>query len=448
MKVLSKLIIVITLVALMFAPYFVIATDTSINEVKVEATPISEDEIALTQKITEIEDDTVNVQLKVETNDEKVINSDTEVLFLIDDSTSMLETLEDGATSRKIKVLNSTKELIKKINANNPNVKMGIMFFSTGTNIVQGFTDNKNQLLNACDQSISKAPDGNTNMASALSQAKQKFSSNAKNKIIILLTDGEPTDGADQTKAQLQDSNIYIISTLVGLKNENQQKIASIFGTESNPTADRFYNIADNDIETTISKNIYNRIITDFENPISDITAVDFIQDEITDNFDVMLLNVSNGEANLSEDKITWSVGSLKTSKVATLNYKLALKDDFDPNIIDKVLDTSETVKLTYNNKTGDSELKKTLDSPQIKLNTSNDIVEASENKEVKAEKETNTTTQTNKTTTNKTTQTKNKITTTTPKTSIPYTGSKDVMLVAGIVILTISSIVFKIKSR
>ena len=259
MKINKKIISLITLVMLMILiPFNVYGM--SINNVTDQGTPINFDEGILTKKITNIENNEVIIELNLSINNNKIISSDSEILFLIDNSSSMGTVLEDKVTTRKTKVVNSSSELIKKIHNNNSDVKMAIMSFSEEQQLVQDFTNNENTLVNACNNFAKQAPSGETNMANALNISKQKFSPNVKNKILILLTDGFPTDGDSSTKAQLQDENVYIISTLVGVENSDKEKITSIFGTEINPVADKFYDIEDNDIETTISKNIYNRI--------------------------------------------------------------------------------------------------------------------------------------------------------------------------------------------
>ena len=247
---------------------------------------------------------------------------------------------------------------------------MGIMSFSSSPQVIQDFTNDKNILLNTCENFVQQNPSGNTNMATALSAAKQKFSSNVKNKILVLLTDGIPTDGDEATKIQLQDENVYIISTLVGLNNTSQEQITSIFGTEQNPTADRFYNIADNDIETTISNNIYNRIIEDFQSSLANVVLKDYFPEEILNNFEVSILNATKGDAIMNDNAISWEITNIGSSENETLTYTLKLKNEYDTNLINKVVNTNQKVELEYINMLESTEKKEMTDSPQIKINS------------------------------------------------------------------------------
>lgn len=426
MNRLVKLISVLIISIMIFSTSCVVFADSeNISEVKPEATPVEQEEISLTQKIINIDNDTVNLQLTIETNDEKVIDSDTEILFLIDDSTSMGQVLEDNATTRKVKVINSTKQLIKKISSNNSNVKMGIMLFSSGAELMQDFTEKSSNLISNCDQIIQTSPGGSTNMAYALSHAKETFSINSKNKIIILLTDGEPTDGDEATRTQLQDNDIYIISTLVGLKNQNEEKITNIFGTQSNPVADRFYNIDDSGIETTIGNSVYNTIANNFQNAITNILAENVLENEILENFDIELLSTSLGTAKLMNDKIVWNIDKIEGKKVAKLDYALKLKENHDSSITNRILDTNKPIQLSFNNKMGLNEKLKANNNPQIKLTDLETISEENndDNEEISVEKETSTVSKKNLS-----------------SDSLPYTGKRTAFIFVGIIVAIITA--------
>lgn len=415
-KILSIVIAICTIICISTVTY---ASTISIEKVKEQGTPINFDEGNLTKNITGIENNELTIQLNISMNNIKTINSNSEVLFLIDNSDSMNTTLEDGVTKRKTKVIKSTEELIKKINTNNPNVKMGIISFSSSPQVIQDFTNDKNILVNTCENFVQESPGGKTNMANALSVAKQKFSSNVKNKILILLTDGIPTDGDEATKTQLQEENVYIISTLVGLNSTSQEKITSIFGTEQNPTADRFYNIADNDIETTISNNIYNRIIEDFQSSLANVAIKDYFSEEILNNFEINILNSTKGEAIMNDNAILWNIANIGSSENVTLTYTLKLKNEYDVSLINKVMNTNQKVEFEYINMLENTEKKEMIDSPQIKIKS-----EEISNKDDKT-----TGTKTDGTTVNDT---------------IPYTGTNIIILLVIFLGIIISIILKK----
>ena len=440
MRINKKIINFIVIVAIILIPFKAYATATTISNIKNEATPINFDEGVLTKKITKIENNEVTIELNLSINNKKVISSNSEILFLIDNSSSMGTVLEDKVTTRKTKVVNSTTELIKKIHNNNPNVKMGIIAFSAGPQVIQDFTNNQSTLVNTCNNFAKQVSSGGTSIATSLNFAKQKFSSNVKNRILVLLTDGFPTDGEVATKEGLQDENVYIISTLVGLNNldaSNETYIKRIFGTKENPTADKFYNIADNDIETTISNNIYNRILDDFKSSITNIEIKDYFPEEIMNNFDITINNTSKGQAVQNGNIINWSIDNLDIGKNANLSYTLKLKDEYDLNLIEKVINTNQKVELNYTNLMGNSQNAQMLDTPQIKISNKensqtyniNDNDNKSSNINSKSESSSN-----------KSPSIKND--TTTSKSTIPYTGTSSFILITiilgiiGLVIL------------
>ena len=67
--------------------------------------------------------------------------------------------------------------------------------------------------------------------------------------------------------------------------------------------------------------------------------------------------NVVNTENN----SITWTIPELKSGETATVQYKLKLKQNFDSNIVDKILNTNEKVDLKYTD-FNDAEVSKTSD--------------------------------------------------------------------------------------
>lgn len=445
MKINKKIISLIMVLTMFFMSFNTYAMSISTNNVTQEGTPINFDEGILTKKITNIENNEVTIQLNLAINNNKVISSNSEILFLIDNSSSMLTALEDKATTRKTKVVNSSSELIKKIHNNNPNVKMGIISFASGTQLIQDFTNDENILVNTCNNFVKQSPAGGTSIATSLVFAKQKFSSNVKNKILVLLTDGFPTDGEAATKAQLKDENVYIISTLVGLTgldDKNKTYIESIFGTEQDPIADRFYNIADKDIETTISKNIYNRILDDFKSAVTNVEIKDYFPEEIINNFDITVNNASKGEITKNENVISWTIDNLDIGKSANLVYTLKLKDGYDTNIMEKIINTNEKVELNYNDLRGNNQNAQMLDTPQIKIVSYNDVQTYTKSNVDNSNSDKNNAS-TGTTSSSKSQSKKSDVTIS--KSTIPYTGTSSFVLLL-IFLGIISSLILRRK--
>ena len=311
------------------------------------------------------------MQLNFQARESKVIKGNTEIIFLMDNSTSMGNRTGDSNDTRKIKVTNSTKELINNISNNNSNTKIGIVNFSSSATVLQGLTNSKEQLLSACDNFRNQNPSGSTNMIKGINLAKSNFTSDSNNKILVLLTDGIPSNSEQAVKDSLKDEGIYIITTLVGLENATDAEkatINNIFGSVENPVADKFYNISDSEIEKTIIQNIYNKIVEKFQSTTTNINIQDYFPQDILNNFDIIIKEPSKGNVSKDADYILWNISELKSSENATLEYGLKLKENYDKNIINKVMDTNQKVELKYNDINNNSQIKTMEDSPQIIL--------------------------------------------------------------------------------
>ena len=289
----------------------------------------------------------------------------------MDNSTSMNTGVGSTAVSRKRKVINSTKELINNISKNNANTKMGVISFSSSANVLQNLTNNKEQLLNACDNFAKQSASGDTNMIAGINLAKSSFTASANNKILILLTDGLPSSNGQAVKNSLKDEKVYIITTLVGLENAKDTEkttINDIFGSAENPVANKFYNISDSEIEQTIVNNIYDKIVEDFQSSITNINIQDYFPQEIIDNFDISTKNPSKGSVSKEKDYILWNIPEIKSSETVSLEYVLKLKEKYDKSIINKIIDTNKKVEFKYNDFKNNSQTKTMEDSPQIKV--------------------------------------------------------------------------------
>ena len=328
----------------------------------------------------------VTLQLQV-TNEETSIQPNGEVMLVIDNSKSMEDTV-DGSTTRQDLVIESAKTLVNTILNGNENLKVGVVSFSTnedvskeGTiedaNLVSDLSSNSEALISAISNIQYTGP--RTNLESGLSLASQYFTEDVNNKYIIVLTDGVPNvalnydgiyysdDVIAKTKAQLQalDTAGYnVITMLTGISDADSipatrpdektygDIIEEIFGTEETPTVGKFYYVQDSEIEKTITEDIYNDLLP-IEKILTDITVTDYFPQEIIDNFEFAYVSEPNigtisTEVNTENNSITWTISELQPGETATVQYTLKLKEDFDSNIINKILDTNEKVDISY----------------------------------------------------------------------------------------------------
>ena len=356
----------------------------------------------------------VTLQLKI-SNDSEVIIPSGELMLVIDSSTSM-DTIVSGTTTRKDLVLQSANRLVESLLASNSNeLQIGVVTFSTGNE-----TDSDGYLITGTEADAQKVCDFTndlstlqtkisaiegtgqyTNLDAGLQLAKSCFTSEDNNKYMIVLTDGLPnlavgyndlvsydglTDVINQTKSTLTSLNgIDVITMLTGIENEDAnfrvdgtniytygQVINAVFGTEENPTIGEFYNINDEEIESTITNDIYHDLVP-ITQSLTNITVVDYFPQYIVDNFEmdyVEGIDISNISAEIDSEtnSITWTLDELAAGETAIIQYTLTLKEEFDESIIGKILDTNERIDITYNDFDG-TEQEKTSDvTPKIQL--------------------------------------------------------------------------------
>ncbi len=346
----------------------------------------------------------VTLQLQV-TNEEASTQPTGEIMLVIDNSLSMEETV-DGTTTREELVIESATNLVNTILEGNENLKIGVVSFSTNTdvslegtiedaNLVSDLSDDPQALVSAISNIEYNGP--RTDLEAGLNLASQYFTEEENNKYVIVLTDGVPNvaldydgtyysdDVINKTKAQLQalDTAGYdVITMLTGITEEDSQPIPDgktygeiieeIFGTEETPTAGKFYYVQDSEIEQTITNDIYNDLLP-IEHVLTDITITDYFPAEIVNNFEFAYVSEPNvgtisTQIDTQNNSITWTISELQPGETATVQYTLSLEEDFDSSIVGPILDTNERVDITYTNFDGET-VEETSDvTPKLKL--------------------------------------------------------------------------------
>lgn len=346
----------------------------------------------------------VTLQLQV-TNGEIANKPTGEIMLVLDNSDSMITEVSEGKT-RKDLIFNSAKTLVSNLLRDNESLKVGIVSFSTnidtskeGTiedaNLVSTLSNDVSTLTNAI--SNIQANGSRTDLEAGLSLASGQFTKTDNNKYMIILTDGVPNvainydkiyysdDVISKTKAQLQQleqNNINVITMLTGIDDETYvpatttksfgEIITEIFGTASNPTVGQFYYVTDDQVETTITNDIYNSLVPETKT-LKNIKIVDYFPAEIINNFDFVYVSEANiGDISATVDKtnnsITWTIPELASGQTATVQYKLKLKENFDSSIVGKILNTNEKVDITYEDYDGQEQSKTSDVSPKVKL--------------------------------------------------------------------------------
>ena len=374
------------------------------------------EKVNLEKKLVEYDLDKhqVTLQLKVNNAAEAKIPSG-EMMLVIDSSNSMDQKVDDN-TTRKELVLNSANKLVESLLKANPTtLKIGVVTFSTSSqkdengNLIIGteadaqkvcdFTNNVQTLKSKI--SAIEGTGQYTNLDSGLKLAKSQYTSEDNNKYMIVLTDGLPniaigyndltsykglTDVITATKATLKSlDNVDVMTMLTGIDTEDAtfrmegenkytygQVIQEVFGTESKPTVGKFYKINDNQIEKTITETIYRELLP-VENALTDIVVKDYFPEYIVNNFEMTYvegIDTSNVSAKIDTEtnSITWNLAKLGANQSAMIQYRLTLKDEFDEKIIGEILNTNDSVEVTYKDFDGSSKTEKSDVTPKIKL--------------------------------------------------------------------------------
>ena len=355
------------------------------------------DNSTLEKKIisADIDKNQITMQMEI-ANNEEAIAPNGELMLVIDSSSSMNEEVSTGVT-RKDLVLESANTLVENLLTANPDtLKIGVATFSSSTVPAEMATEADAQLVSDFSNDIADLTSkisaiegvGNyTDLEAGLDLAHKTFTDDDSNKFLIVLTDGLPNMGLGindllsveklrnimaQAKQQFLDmeaENINIISVLTGIPEiildktfrgdfstheqiTYREVIEGVFGTEETPTAGKFYNIQDTEIEETITESVYQDLIP-VPKSLTNITVTDYFPQYIIDNFDFAYVegtNLDNVSAEVDPDtnSITWTIGELASGEKMNLQYTLTLKDTFDVDIIDDILDTNDKVDVTY----------------------------------------------------------------------------------------------------
>lgn len=375
----------------------------------------------------------VTIELKLSNmKKETTKNTETEIILVIDNSMSMDYQTKDGKTRKEI-LIESARGLVNKIFETSTNVKVGIVKFcgETGlfaplyaSSVITKPTSNKEEVFNGLTKVENKGTESGTNIQKGLIKAEETFSKDAGNKVIILLTDGCPNeDGVEDengkihnvgdsqmiltnetyniilqnTKNELlniKQKGITLISLITGINSDDVdadgnvitnteddiKAVEIIFGTQETPTAGKFYNAKTMEVDNVIQNDIANDVQKILNSPINTIKIVDYFPNDITENFEFSYVGgASIGTISQEIDKetksISWDIGTLKGNEVATIKYKLKIKDMNTETLLNKVINTNEKVVLDYSD-SEDNTYNVVLDSsPSIKLTNIENIV-------------------------------------------------------------------------
>ncbi len=345
----------------------------------------------------DLEKKELTIGLKVTNNAVLPLDKPSEIVLVIDNSRSMKNTIYTGGI-RMEAVVDSAKVLASELLKLNT-VNLSVISFSTGENrgtisdaeLRTGLTNSKDDVLNAIDSIYDdfiyliehddpNSPVGvTTNIEAGITLASSQFTGNCESKFIVLLTDGVPNvslgsdrilySGVTATNTKnallaIDNNGIQLLSVMTGLgdrvesaqTNRPFKDLAEeVFGSPENPTVGKFYNITDGEIEETISEVILDQLIAPKDEVLNNLDIYDYFPQEIVDNFDFEYVSSPNigtvsPSIDLQNNMIIWHIDKLGYGEVASLSYKLKLKDNINEEILDVILDTNEKVDITTDN--------------------------------------------------------------------------------------------------
>ncbi len=327
-----------------------------------------------------------------------------DIFLVIDDSYSMKTQITTEMT-RKDAVITAAKTLANKLLALNEDIQVGVVSFSSSATEgtlqdakLRTVPTHDSVAVQAAIADIATTPyDGpRTNIDAGLQMANSHFDSQSTNtnRYIIVLTDGVPNNAvggptltysgevATKTKATIQtiqNSGVEIYTVMTGLIGESIEPSTQktyvtlaeeVFGTTTAPIVDKYFYIADSQINETIANTVYQEIFTTIDKPLENIVIKDYFPQEIIDNFDFAYTASPNiGEVSTVIDPetrcITWTIALLNEGEIGTLRYKLTLKENYNKEIVDVILPTNEKVDITYEDNGEDKE-ETSPDAPTI----------------------------------------------------------------------------------
>ena len=415
-KLLFSLCLFFLVICLSFNTFAATTGKTTLELVENTVCTINVDDLAkFEKKITKFSKEEKSATLTLSLKNTKVSESTTkpvEVFLVIDNSASMREN-KVGDITREQAVINSANKLVDELFEANKNAKVGLVSFSsldTTKGETEGTINDGKLLLTLSDskskikETISSIPTTNagprTNIEAGITIASQNYTKNENtNRYIVLLTDGCPNNDlsgtfakysgtvASNTKSKLQSiekGGINIIGAMIGLNStvveqqsgKTYQALAEeVFGTTANPTISNYYYVNDTaeDIESTIVNKIYSNIIVKKDNTLKNFVIKDYFPKEIIDNFNFEYVASPNlgkisQKVDTTDNSITWTIPELKEGETATVSYKLTLKDNYNKEIINKILPTNTKVDLKGEDSDGKKYEETSTDSPKVRV--------------------------------------------------------------------------------
>lgn len=375
-KAFIKILLIIILILTYSATIYALDANISIIEESAETKYLDNDQGYISKKVVDSDEEKGEVTIEVKlsnTPKDSEKDSTAEVIFVVDNSGSMSTKVINGMTRKRV-VVDATQLLVNELYIQNPNIKTGLVKFSSSANLMCELTNDKQVITQSIEQFSSLNTESDTNIIAGMNLANNSFSTESKNRIIVLLTDGVPSQSdvlrTKEALLSIANSGTYIISMVTDISDSS---VNTIFGTEEQPTTGKFYNITNTSINEIISKNIFQDIMDTMQNPLTEITITDYLPIEMVENFTLTYVEKpSEGTVIQKVDnngsRLVWKIDILNGNDETSFKYKLKLRDNYNKDILKKELKTNEKLEMTYNDFRNKGKNTTIDSSPKIKV--------------------------------------------------------------------------------
>lgn len=339
MNKIKKYILLLLLCILPFSMY--VKADTTPGEILLEKTAIKEDPVY---------GRSASVKLKVSANGFTKVNK-TDVVLVLDESTSM-------NNKKMIAAKEAAKVLINALitDTTKNSVRVGISSFGKTTIPIYSTTNLTNDapaLLDLIDSIPAVSNNAGTNIHSGLKTAYKLFPNEETDKIIILLSDGEPNlfDGNNKicrdNRTDRNDKNCKITINNIEYNKPNTVAVAYASSIKNNV---KIYTIGFDIKNNETAQNILKEISTDpktYSYLAEDYKSLEETFKKIAKQISLIATNAivtdivpAGFNANVEENVIkkvnddntttlTWNIGDIKSTENYILEYTTEAKEDY-----------------------------------------------------------------------------------------------------------------------
>lgn len=282
---------------------------------------------------------------------------DTDIMLVLDASGSM------ASRSKSTKMKTAAKSFVEEVLAiQDVKVNVGVIQFESGTKVMSELKNDKTALHNAID---SVKASGGTTLAPAIRKSTDMLAtSQAKNKFMIILTDGEVYDeGASQTAVTNAFTTIPNLKTITIGYDTGAKAETFLKGIATQTSTGSMFYTADVQTSGIVSdlKAVFEQITEQVTQYVVGNSLVDTIPTQFSILDGTITTNDQTLKAEISEDKhsINWNWGENKLEKKV---YEMSVITVLDKNqvpagckevftngtTIDTTADSSQSAVFSY----------------------------------------------------------------------------------------------------